>query len=184
MSAYVIRPAVREDIGAITSIYRECVLNGVATYELEPPDEAEMRSRYEAIRKWQMPYLLAEEDSEVMGYAYGSPFRTRPAYRWSIEDSIYCSPDARGRGIGRALLERLVSECETLGFRQIMAVIGGAEQASVAVHRAVGFDQCGMITGSGYKFGRWLDTVIMQKTLNGGTASDPDPNSYPGTLFS
>jgi L-amino acid N-acyltransferase YncA len=180
----IIRDATPADLVEITRIYADSVLNGVASYELVAPDEAEMERRMSAIRDSGYPYLVAEGgDDGLLGYAYASAFRTRPAYRWLVEDSIYLAPEARGRGVGRALLEALIERCETLGFRQMVAVIGGAHPASIAVHQKAGFASTGMISGSGHKHGRWLDTVFMQRPLGEGKATDPDPETYPGTLF-
>lgn len=180
----IIRDATPADLPEITRIYADSVLNGVASYELVAPDEAEMERRMSAIRDSGYPYLVAEDgDGGLLGYAYASAFRTRPAYRWLVEDSIYLAPEARGRGVGRALLEALIGRCETLGFRQMVAVIGGAHPASIAVHQKAGFVSSGMISGSGHKHGRWLDTVFMQRPLGEGKATDPDPETYPGTLF-
>jgi L-amino acid N-acyltransferase YncA len=180
----IIRDATPADLVEITRIYADSVLNGVASYELVAPDEAEMERRMSAIRDSGYPYLVAEGgDDGLLGYAYASAFRTRPAYRWLVEDSIYLAPEARGRGVGRALLEALIGRCETLGFRQMVAVIGGAHPASIAVHQKAGFVSTGMISGSGHKHGRWLDTVFMQRPLGEGKATDPDAESYPGTLF-
>ena len=180
----IIRDATPADLPEITRIYADSVLNGVASYELVAPGEAEMERRMSAIRDSGYPYLVAEDgDGGLLGYAYASAFRTRPAYRWLVEDSIYLAPEARGRGVGRALLEALIGRCETLGFRQMVAVIGGAHPASIAVHQKAGFVSSGMISGSGHKHGRWLDTVFMQRPLGEGKATDPDPATYPGSLF-
>lgn len=180
----IIRDATPADLPEITRIYADSVLNGVASYELLAPDEAEMGRRMAAIRDSSYPYLIAtDEEGAVLGYAYASAFRTRPAYRWLVEDSIYLAPEARGKGVGRALLEALIGRCETLGFRQMVAVIGGGHPASIAVHQKAGFVSTGMISGSGHKHGRWLDTVFMQRPLGEGKATDPDPHAYPGTLF-
>ncbi|KGF67514.1 GCN5 family acetyltransferase [Hoeflea sp. BAL378] len=180
----IIRDATQADLPAITRIYADSVLHGVASYELVAPDEAEMGRRMAAITKDGYPYLAAEDDAGVLlGYAYASAFRTRPAYRWLVEDSIYLAPEARGKGVGGALLATLIARCESLGFRQMVAVIGGAHPASIAVHQKAGFTSAGMIRGSGHKHGRWLDTVFLQRPLGEGTATDPDPASYPGTLF-
>lgn len=180
----IIRDATPSDLAEITRIYTDSVLNGVASYELVAPDEAEMERRMSAITDSGYPYLIAEAgDGRILGYAYVSAFRTRPAYRWLVEDSIYLAPEARGQGVGRALLEVLIGRCEALGFRQMVAVIGGAHPASIAVHQKAGFVSSGMISGSGHKHGRWLDTVFMQRPLGQGTTSDPDPQLYPGTLF-
>jgi phosphinothricin acetyltransferase len=183
-ASFSIRDARHEDLPAITGIYAESVMNGVASYELAPPDLAEMESRFTAIAGQGYPYIVAEVgNGRVLGYAYASAFRTRPAYRWLVENSIYLAPDARGRGIGRGLLDELVNRCTGLGFRQMIAVIGGAHPASVAVHRAAGFSECGRMEATGFKHGRWLDTVLMQLPLGEGSTTDPDPDRYPGTLF-
>jgi len=180
----IIRAATPADLPAITRIYADSVENGVASYELVTPDAAEMGRRMAAILGDGYPYLAAEDgDGALLGYAYASAFRTRPAYRWLVEDSIYLSPEARGKGVGAALLAALIARCEALGFRQMVAVIGGAHPASIAVHQKAGFSSAGMIRGSGHKHGSWLDTVFMQRPLGEGTATDPDPHSYPGTLF-
>ncbi|WP_174803248.1 GNAT family N-acetyltransferase [Martelella limonii] len=172
-----LRPATPGDIAAITEIYAESVLNGVASYELDPPDRAEMERRMETITAGGYPYLAAIEDGALVGYAYASAFRTRPAYRFLVENSVYLSPLARGRGVGKLLLAALVRECEQRGFRQMVAVIGGASPASVALHKAIGFSEAGRLTGTGFKHGRWLDTVFMQLSLGEGNTSDPLPLS-------
>ncbi|QQM30125.1 N-acetyltransferase [Martelella lutilitoris] len=172
-----IRPATAEDINAITEIYAESVLNGVASYELEPPTRAEMTARMETIAAGGFPYFAAVENDALLGYAYASAFRTRPAYRWLVENSVYLAPQARGRGVGKLLLLRLVEECEARGFRQMVAVIGGASPASMALHRSCGFADAGRLTGTGFKHGRWLDTVFMQRPLGAGNTTDPLPLS-------
>ena len=178
-----LRSATSDDLPHITAIYRDSVLNGTASYEITPPSQEEMKARFEAIRDKGYPYLVAEDEAGAfLGYAYASSFRTRPAYRWMVEDSIYLAPEARGRGVGRLLLDALVESCQTLGFRQMIAVIGGAHPASVAVHRAAGFAEAGLLKGTGYKHGRWLDTMLMQKALGDGDQNDPDLSVYPGTL--
>jgi L-amino acid N-acyltransferase YncA len=180
----IIRDATQADLSEITRIYTDSVLNGVASYELVAPDEAEMGRRMAAISGNGYPYLIATDgEGAVLGYAYASAFRTRPAYRWLVEDSIYLAPEARGQGVGLALLEGLIARCEALGFRQMVAVIGGAHPASIKVHQKAGFVSSGMISGSGHKHGRWLDTVFMQRPLGQGKITDPDPDTYPGTLF-
>jgi len=179
-----LRNATADDLPHITAIYRDSVLNGTASYEITPPTQDEMADRFQAICEKGYPYLVAEDETgALLGYAYASAFRTRPAYRWMVEDSIYLAPEARGRGIGRLLLDALVERCEALGFRQMIAVIGGVHPASVAVHRAAGFTETGLLKGTGYKHGRWLDTMLMQKALGDGAETDPDPSVYPGTLF-
>jgi L-amino acid N-acyltransferase YncA len=175
-----IRDAATQDIPAITAIYRESVVNGTASYEIEAPDEAEMAARFGNIVGSGYPYLAAvNERNELLGYAYAGAFRTRPAYRWLVEDSIYLAPEARGRGVGKALLASLLDQATLLGFRQMIAVIGGAHPASVALHAAAGFSQIGLLTGAGYKHGRWLDTMLMQKSLGDGNKSQPDPSGLP-----
>ncbi|WP_377297341.1 GNAT family N-acetyltransferase [Rhizobium sp. SGZ-381] len=179
-----LRDATLSDISIITAIYRDSVLNGTASYELVAPDEAEMRARFEAIIAKGYPYIAAEdEDGSLLGYAYASAFRTRPAYRWLVEDSIYLAPEARGRGIGKALLAELITRTTALGFRQMVAVIGGASPASAGLHAALGFRMVGTMQGTGYKHGTWLDTIFMQRELGAGTSTDPDLDTYPGTLF-
>jgi phosphinothricin acetyltransferase len=178
--AVAIRPATEADLDTITAIYGHAVLNGTASYEYDPPSRAEMGSRYAALIAGSFPYLVAEtEAGAVAGYAYAGPFRTRPAYRFTVEDSIYISPGSQGRGIGRLLLEQLVAESEKWGARQMIAVIGdgGVNLASVRLHAAMGFSHCGRIEGSGFKFGRWCDTVLMQRPLNGGATTHPPRNS-------
>lgn len=179
-----IRSATPDDLGAITAIYAENVENGVATYELAAPDRAEMEERFGKITGRGYPYIVAcDGEGAVLGYAYASPFRDRPAYSWLVEDSIYLAPRARGKGAGRTLLAELLTRCEMLGFRQMIAVIGGAHPASIGVHRACGFDMIGTMPGTGFKFGRWLDTVLMQKALGEGRSTPAALDAYPGTLI-
>lgn len=179
-----IRDLTAEQLPAITAIYAEAVTSGTASYELVPPDLDEMTSRFQSLKDKGYPYLVAlDESGSVAGYAYASAFRTRPAYRWLVEDSIYIHPAARGRGVGKALLAVLLDRCQSLGFRQMVAVIGGASEASIAVHRSCGFQLAGRLVGTGFKHGKWLDTVLMQRTLGEGDATPPDERSYPGTLL-
>ncbi|MCA1368928.1 N-acetyltransferase [Bradyrhizobium sp. BRP14] len=180
---FTLRDAVAADLPAITEIYRESVLNGVATYEVTPPSEAEMALRFSTITGNGYPYVVAvDERGAVLGYAYASAFRTRAAYRFLVEDSIYLAPEARGKGIGRALLEELIRRCTALGFRQMVAVIGGAHPSSIALHRALGFEHQGLMKATGFKHGRWLDTAIMQRPLGEGMETDPAEGVYPDTL--
>ena len=182
--SFLLRDASQADIPAITGIYRESVLNGTSSYEITPPSEAEMAQRFAAIVGQQYPYIAAAgADGGMLGYAYASAFRVRPAYRWMVEDSIYLGPEARGKGIGRLLLAELIQRCTDLGFRQMVAVIGGAHPASIALHQTLGFAETGRLKATGYKHGRWLDTMIMQRALGDGAATDPDASTYPGTLF-
>jgi phosphinothricin acetyltransferase len=169
-----IRPTLTTDIPVITRIYAHAVKHGTATFELEPPDEAEMLRRFDKLRAGAFPYIVAEIEGAVAGYAYAGAFRERPAYRFTVEDSIYIAPDMHRRGIGRALLMRLIEEAEAAGFRQMMAVIGDSAQAgSIGVHRACGFEDAGVFKAVGFKFGRWLDTVQMQRALGEGSGTVP-----------
>jgi phosphinothricin acetyltransferase len=170
----IVRDALASDIAAITAIYRPAVLAGTATFELDPPDESEMHSRLLAITGAGHPYLVAEQTGAVVGYAYAGSFRTRPAYRFTVEDSIYLAPPAQRRGVGRRLLSELVHRCEAKGYRQMVAVIGdSANIGSIALHRALGFALCGTLPATGFKLGRWIDTVLMQRPLGAGAATVP-----------
>lgn len=178
-----IRNTTESDVAFIGDIYREAVLNGTSTYEIEPPTDGEMATRFASITGNGYPYIVAHDEAGmVLGYAYVSAFRMRPAYRWTVEDSIYLATHARGKGIGKALLLALLERSVALGFRQMIAVIGGGHPASVALHRAAGFVDAGLLIGTGYKHGRWLDTTLMQKALGDGRGSDPDLSAYPATM--
>lgn len=169
-----IRPTLASDIPAITRIYAHAVLHGTATFELEPPDEAEMLRRFEKLRVGSFPYVVAEIDGAVGGYAYAGAYRERLAYRFTVEDSIYIAPDMQGRGLGRALLTRLIADSEARGFRQMIAVIGDSAQIpSIALHAACGFRDVGTLEAVGFKFERWLGTVLMQRDLGDGAATAP-----------
>jgi len=174
MSKPVIRPAAAADIAAITAIYTDAVQHGTATFEIDPPTENEMALRFRTLDDAGFPYLVAELDGAVRGYAYAGLYRTRIAYRYTLEDSIYLAPEFHGRGIGRALIERLLAEAAARGFRQMIAVIGDSGQiASIALHRAAGFRMVGTFEAVGFKFGRWLDTVLMQRPLGPGATTTP-----------
>jgi len=169
-----IRPAALADIPAITRIYAHAVEHGTASFELAPPDEAEMTRRMQALLDGKFPYLAAELDGRVAGYAYAGLYRTRPAYRFTLEDSVYVAPEAQRRSVGRALLAALIETAATRGFRQMIAVIGDSEQtASIALHAALGFAYIGTLASTGFKFGRWLDTVLMQRALGPGSTTAP-----------
>lgn len=169
-----IRAAARADFGDVTRIYADHVRTGTASFELDPPDVAEMRRRWREVSKRGLPYLVAMVAGEVAGYAYAGSYRPRPAYRFTVEDSVYVHPDAMGRGIGRALLAALIRQCEQTGARQMLAVIGDAgNAASIRLHAAAGFAPTGTLTSVGYKFGRWLDVVVMQRALGVGDAAPP-----------
>lgn len=175
MTPPLVRAARVADIAAIQAIYAHHVLHGLASFELVPPTVAEMQCRFATITGAGYPYLVAVEDTEVLGYAYASVYRTRPAYRYTIEDSVYVATTAARRGIGRRLLEALIAECERRGYRQMLAVIGdSANAASIELHRACGFRVSGTLQSIGFKFGRWVDSVIMQRALGDGDRSTPD----------
>lgn len=174
-AAIIIRAATLADIAAITEIYRPEVLSGTATFEMVPPDEAEMARRHAAIVAAGFPYIVASNGDAILGYAYAQAFRARPAYRYTVEDSIYIAPEARGRGVGKALLARLVEDCTALGLRQMIAVIGDSprQQSSIGLHQSQGFEVVGRLPSVGYKHGRWLDSVQMQRSLGPGDGSAP-----------
>jgi L-amino acid N-acyltransferase YncA len=174
MSSLEIRPATAADLPAITEIYAHAVRFGTATFEVVPPDAGEMRRRFEALKEGGFPYFVAVLASRVVGYAYAAVYRPRPAYRFTVENSVYLRPSIHRRGIGRQLLQRLIAECETRGFRQMIAVIGDSgNAASIGVHRQCGFEMIGTHPNVGLKFGRWLDTVMMQRSLGEGAATVP-----------
>lgn len=162
----VIQPAQPENITAITAIYREEVLHGTASWEYDPPDEAEMLRRMNAILAQGYPYFVALADGVLAGYSYASTYRPRIGYRFTCEDSIYVHNAYRGQGVARVLLTRVMDECAQRGYRQMMAVIGdSANAASIGLHKSLGFEQVGLFRNIGYKFDRWLDGVYMQKSL-------------------
>ncbi len=174
MSEIEIRAATAADLLAITAIYEEAVLHGTATFELDPPDLAEMTRRYDALVGGGFPYLVAVDGDQVQGYAYAGPHRPRIAYRFTVENSIYLAPAAQRRGIGGKLLAALIKASESKGFRQMVAVIGDSANAgSVAVHRNAGFKMIGTHPDVGFKFGRWLDTISMQRALGPGGETLP-----------
>ena len=170
-----VRPSSDADLPAITAIYAWNVLNGLGTFEEDPPVQDEMARRRAAFLERGLPYLVAELDGVVLGYAYAGPFRLRAAYRYTVEDSVYVSPDAVGKGVGRALLGALIAACEALGLRQMCAVIGDSgNTASIGLHATMGFEKKGVFPDMGHKFGRWVDLVWMQRPLNGGGERRPD----------
>jgi L-amino acid N-acyltransferase YncA len=170
----VIRPSREPDIAAIAAIYAHAVTHGTASFELEPPSEAEMARRRDDILKGGYPHLVAEMNGDILGYAYASAYRTRPAYRSTVEDSIYIAPSAQGQGVGRALLVALIEQCEALDFRLMVAVIGDEDShGSIGLHRSLGFEPAGILKGIGYKHGRWLSTVLMQRPLGRGMSAPP-----------
>ena len=174
MTEIPIRPAGRRDIAAITRIYDHAVRHGTASFEIEPPDETEMARRQKALLDGGYPYLVATIAGSVAGYAYAGPYRARPAYKWSVEDSIYIAPEMHRKGIGGLLLNRLIEESTQRGFRQMIAVIGDSAQIiSIAVHERAGFSLVGTLRAVGFKHGKWLDTVLMQRALGKGDSAGP-----------
>jgi L-amino acid N-acyltransferase YncA len=170
----LVRPAVPQDLAAIQAIYAYHVLHGLASFEEQAPPLGEMRRRFEEVTGQGLPYLVAEERGEPLGYGYCALYRTRSAYRYCLEDSIYVKQGQQRKGIGRALLAELIARCEALNYRQIIAVIGdSANAASIAVHASLGFVRAGNLRSSGYKFGRWVDTVLMQRPLGKGDGTKP-----------
>jgi phosphinothricin acetyltransferase len=169
-----LRPAEPEDVPAIQAIYAHHVLHGLGTFEEVPPSPAEMAERCAAVLDRGLPWLVAEE-GEVLGYAYAGPFRTRAAYRFTVEDSVYVAEAARGKGVGRALLTAIIAECEAMGLRQMVGVIGDSgNAASIALHRACGFELKAIVPAVGWKHGRWVDVVWMQRALGPGASTPPD----------
>jgi L-amino acid N-acyltransferase YncA len=169
-----IRACEEADVAAIAAIYHHHVLHGAASFEIEPPDAAEMARRRRAVIDGGYPYLVAEQDGRVLGYAYASAYRPRPAYRNTIENSVYVEPGRERQGIGRLLLAALLDACERRGFRQVVAVIGDSgHDASIGLHRALGFRMVGTLRSAGFKFGRWIDIVMMQRALGPGDETPP-----------
>lgn len=171
----LIRPSTEQDLGAITRIYAHHVLHGTGTFETTPPSEADMTTRRADVLSKGLPWLVVEDGGEVLGFAYGNWFKPRPAYRFSVEDSIYMAPEAAGKGLGRALLTELMAALERAGVRRVMAVIGdSANVGSIGVHQALGFEVAGTIPSCGWKFDRWLDIVFMQRSLGVGDSTVPE----------
>ena len=165
MSDVSIREVSEGDAEAIAAIYAHHVLNGSATYDVDPPSAEETLSKIRRITTAGWPFIVAEADGELAGYAYATQFRDRPAYRFTAEDSIYVAAGKTRRGIGKALLGALIERSAKAGFRTFIAVVGGAEPASIALHSAVGFEEAGRLKRVGFKFGQWLDNVYMQRNL-------------------
>ncbi len=174
MADFDVRTATAADIAQIAAIYAQSVQTGTASFELEPPSAAEMARRQQALFDDGFPYLIADSAGTVLGYAYAGTYRTRPGYRFTVENSIYVAPAAWRRGVGRALLAELIAACEVRGYRQMLAVIGDtANTASIALHRAAGFRTVGTFANVGFKFGRWIDSVLMQRALGPGATTLP-----------
>ena len=175
MSSIEIRAATAADLPFVTDIYDHAVRHGTATFELVSPDLAEMTRRFNALLDGGFPYLVAALDGRVVGYAYAGAYRPRPAYRFTVENSVYLQPSIHRRGIGLQLLQRLITESEARGYRQMIAVIGDSDNAgSIGVHTRCGFQMIGTHPSVGFKFGRWLDTVMMQLALGDGATTLPD----------
>jgi L-amino acid N-acyltransferase YncA len=170
-----VRPATIADCAAPAAIYGHHVLHGAGTFEETPPSAEEMAMRLDDVVRRGLPYLVAEIDGSVAGFAYASPFRTRAAYRHTVEDSVYIAPDHQRQGVGKALLAPVIEACETMGLRQMMAMIGdSANAASIGLHRACGFADAGVMRAVGFKAGRWVDVVVMQRALGAGDANLPE----------
>ena len=171
----LIRPATPADAGALAAIYGDACLHGVGTFEEVPPSPGEMAGRLAAVNARGLPYLVAELDGRVAAFAYAAPFRLRAAYRYTVEDSVYVAPEAKGRGLGKLLLGRVIADCEVMGLRRMLAVIGGSDNAgSIGLHRSLGFTHQGIMPAVGFKFGQWRDIVFMQRALNAGAETPPD----------
>jgi len=170
-----IRPSTDADLPAITAIYAHHVLHGTGTFEIDPPTETDMAGRRADVLGRGLPWLVAEQDGQVLGFAYANWFKPRPAYRFSAEDSIYVADNARGMGLGRQLLAELIAQAEAVGVRKLLAVIGDSANAgSIGVHRALGFTDVGVMRSMGWKFGAWRDIVLMEKTLGTGDTTSPE----------
>lgn len=175
MTKSVVRAAVESDMPAIQKIYGHHVLHGLGTFELTPPSTEEIARRWRDVTAQGMPYLVCVDAGAVTGYAYAAPYRPRPAYRYSVEDSVYVGPEGGRRGYGRLLVSALIDRCTELGMRQMLAVIGDRDnQGSIGLHRSLGFDEAGRLPSVGYKHGRWVDVVIMQRALGLGDTAPPD----------
>jgi len=170
-----LRPATAADCDAIAGIYAHHVLNGLASFEIEPPSADEIARRFRALSEGGFPYVVAVVGGTVAGYAYAGPYRPRPAYRFTVEDSVYVAPDRGGQGIGGLLLARIIEDATAKGFRQMIAVIGDSgNAASIGLHRRHGFEHAGLFKDVGFKFGRWVDSVLMTRALGNGAASFPE----------
>jgi phosphinothricin acetyltransferase len=173
-SAALVREALDRDLPAVQGIYAAHVLEGLASFEEEPPSVADLAQRRLQVLERGLPYLVAEQDGEVLGYSYATLYRPRSAYRYSLEDSVYVRRGCEGRGVGRALLAELIARCEAGPWRQMIAVIGDSGNAgSIGLHRSLGFVEAGLLRAVGFKFGRWVDSVLMQRALNRGQETLP-----------
>ena len=175
MGELVVRASAEADVAHCAEIYSHHVRYGTASFEVDPPDAAEMKKRRAALLDIGLPHLVAERQGRVLGFAYAGNWRPRPAYAFSVEDSIYVDADALGQGVGKALLPVLIEHCTAMGKRQMVAVIGDSAQTpSIRLHAGCGFTMVGTLTSIGFKFGRWLDSVLMQRALGSGDTTPPD----------
>ena len=182
--SFLIRELQADDISTVTAIQAQAVLEGLGSFSLVPLSETEMAEKFSKLRENQYPCYVAVNEGQIAGYGNAAPYRPRPGYRWSVEDSIYVSPDYQGYGIGKSLLNTIVSKSTDLGFRQMIAVIGDSKNiASIELHRKCGFELSGTLKNVGFKHGHWLDTVLMQRMLGDGAEEWPEFDKYPGTLF-
>jgi L-amino acid N-acyltransferase YncA len=172
----IIRTARADDLPKIQAIYAHYVGTSLSSFEIAPPDVAEMTKRFETIQARGFPYLVAEVEGMVAGYAYAGTYRARAAYDYTVEDSVYVSPAHLRRGLGHALLKALIEACSKAGYRRMVAVIGdSANTGSINLHRALGFTDAGVLPSAGFKFGRWIDSVRMQRPLGEGDTTPPGP---------
>ncbi len=170
-----IRDAQATDLPAVQSIYAHHVRFGLASFEEEPPDLAEIDRRFRRVTERGLPFLVAELNGEVQGYAYAGPYRSRPAYRYTVENTVYIAPSFGGRGAGRALLLALIDRCEQLGYRRMVAVIGDRDNlVSIRLHESAGFETNGTLRSVGFKLGRWVDSILMERPLGDGDTTLPD----------
>jgi phosphinothricin acetyltransferase len=171
----IVRDADTTDLEAMRAVYADAVWNGTGTFEEVAPDAADYAARFQAVRGFGLPWLVAEQAGALAGFGYVAPYRPRSGYRFTVEDSVYVAPGAARRGVGRALLEALIARCEALGLRRLVASIGDSgNTASIALHRACGFEIAGVLPAVGFKHGRWLDVVFMQRALNTGDSTPPE----------
>jgi L-amino acid N-acyltransferase YncA len=178
VSGLILRDAQEDDMAAVQAIYAHHVAHGLASFEETPPDLEEMRRRRADILTRGLPYVVVEIGGKIGGYAYAGPYRLRPAYRYAVEDSVYVAPDCVGKGAGRLALGTIIDRCTQAGFRQMVAVIGDSgNEPSIALHERLGFHRAGLLTAVGFKFGRWLDSVLMQRALGDGGSSLPAPSA-------
>ncbi|WP_119419913.1 GNAT family N-acetyltransferase [Desertibaculum subflavum] len=170
----LVRPAVTADMAAVQAIYAHHVRHGLASFEDDPPSLDEVIRRWRDVVDRDLPYVVAEQGGEILGYAYAGPYRTRPAYRYTLENSVYVREGLQQRGVGRAAMRVVLSECAARGYRQMIAVIGdSANEGSIRLHERLGFARVGLLTAVGFKFGRWVDSVLMQRSLGEGEKSPP-----------